>query len=676
MIVLGVHGGYKAEQETDLLGHALHDGAAVVIRDGEVLAAIEEERLNRIKHSNCFPVRSIRRVLELSGLTLNEVDRIAVNATKKTLEQIDQKNYIRDAQSSLPPRGKTRINLLFEEHFGKDYSSRFRYCHHHIAHAWSAYGPSGFDRSLIYSVDGDGDNSSGMVITAEGTSMKVLRDFSISQSLGVLYLSLIRILGYSRFDEYKVMGLAPYGDPTVYDEVFRRAYRLLPEGNYSIQPPTAWFLEFADAGLVQQTRRRGEPFTQMHKDFAASLQAMLERIAFHVLEYYQKKTGLRSLCMAGGVAHNCTLNGKILSSGLFDEVWVQPAAHDAGGALGAAWWTLYTEQPPKRRPALDHVFLGSPVENTNSVRRTLADWGDIIEIEQCNDFTRFAAEEMAAGAVIGWVQGRSEFGPRALGNRSILADPRPAENKQRINAMVKKREGYRPFAPSVLEEKAGDYFQLPAGHKRFPYMIFILPVREEARTLLGAITHVDGTARLQTVSRETNPLYWNLISEFEKLTGVPMLLNTSFNNNAEPIVDSVNDAVGCFLTTGLDLLVVDKFIVRKNGVLTPAMLGHLSPSLVPSCKLTVQQQPTDEDGERAMKYRVEPTKSRDFQKGPIQISKHAFDMLRLTDGLSTLDGLSRRLGYGEADRADAVKEMYDLWCARVIALCPPGQVQL
>jgi carbamoyltransferase len=676
MIVLGVHGGYKAEQETDLLGHALHDGAAVVVRDGEVLAAIEEERLNRIKHSNCIPARSVRRVLELSGLTLDEVDRIAVNATKKTLEQIDQKNYIRDVQSSLPPPGKTGISLLFEELFGKDYSSRFRYCHHHIAHAWSAYGPSGFDRSLIYSVDGDGDNSSGMVITAEGSSLKVLRDFSISQSLGQLYLSLIRVVGYGRFDEYKVMGLAPYGDPAVYDEVFRRGYRLLPEGNYSVQPPAAWFLEFADAGLVQQTRRRGEPFTQAHKDFAAALQSTLERIAFHVLEYYQKKTGLRRLCMAGGVAHNCTLNGKLLSSGLFDEVWVQPAAHDAGGALGAAWWTLYTEQPPKRRPALEHVFLGSPVEDTNSVRRMLADWGKIIEVEECNDFTRFAAEEMAGGAVIGWVQGRSEFGPRALGNRSILADPRPAENKQRINAMVKKREGYRPFAPSVLEEKAGDYFQLPAGQKRFPYMVFILPVLEEARALLGAITHVDGTARLQTVSRETNPLYWNLISEFEKLTGVPMLLNTSFNNNAEPIVDSVHDAVACFLTTGLDLLVVDKFIVRKNGALAPAALGHLSPSLIPSRKLTAQQQPTDEDGERETKYWVEPTKSRDFQKGPIQISKHAFDMLRLADGLSTLDGLSRRLGYAEADRAAALEELYDLWCARVIALSPPGQVQL
>lgn len=676
MIVLGVHGGYKAEQDTDLVGHAQHDGAAVVIRDGEVLAAVEEERLNRIKHSNCFPVRSIRRALELSGLTLDEIDRVAVNVTRKTLEQFDQHNYIKDVGASLPPSGKTCVSLLFEERFGRDYSSRFRYCHHHIAHAWSAYAPSGFDRSLIYSVDGDGDDSSGMVIAAEGPSLKVLRDFSIGQSLGQLYLSLIRFLGYSRFDEYKVMGLAPYGDPAAYDEVFRRGYRLLPEGNYLIQPAARWFQAFVESGLARHTRRRGEPFTQAHKDFAAALQTALERIAFHVLEHYRKKTGLRRLCLAGGVAHNCTLNGKILSSGLFDEVWVQPAAHDAGGALGAAWWALYTEQPPRRRPSLDHVFLGSPVGGTASVRRALSAWGDVLTVEERDDFARFAAGEMAEGAVIGWVQGRSEFGPRALGNRSILADPRPAENKQRINAMVKKREGYRPFAPSVLEEKAGSYFQLPAGQQRFPFMIFIMPVLEEARPLLGAITHVDGTARLQTVSRETNPLYWDLISEFEKLTGVPMLLNTSFNNDAEPIVDSVHDAVSCFLTTGLDLLVVDKFVVRKNGALTPEMLGHLSPSLVPSRKLAAQRRPADVDGGGGTEYRIEATKSRDFQKGPVQISERAFDVLRLADGLSTLEELSRRLGFDAAGRAAVLGEMYDLWCARLIALLPPGQVQL
>ncbi len=650
MIILGVHGGVKAEQDNDPFGHTMHDGAAVLIRDGEVLAAIEEERLNRIKHSNCFPFRAIKQALALSGLTLDDVDRIAFNVLKNTLEQVEQKNFIRDVQS-------------------------FRYCHHHIAHAWSAYGPSGFDQSLIYSVDGSGDNSSGMMLTAEGASLKVWRDFSIGQSLGDLYTTLIRVLGYARFDEYKVMGLAPYGDPTVYESVFQRNYSLLPEGNYSLQPAAAWFMEFEDAGLVKHTRRKGEPFTQVHKDFAAALQVTLERIVFHVLEYYRKKTGLKRLCMAGGVAHNCTLNGKILSAGLFDDVWIQPAAHDAGGALGAAWWVLYTEQPAKRRPAMDHVFLGSPIGDTESVRQMLADWGDAITFERCDDVAKIGAAEMNQGAVIGWVQGRSEFGPRALGNRSILADPRPSENKKRINAMVKKREGYRPFAPSILEERVAEYFHLATAQKQFPYMIFILRVLEEKQSLLGAITHVDGTARLQTVSQKTNPLYWNLIHEFEKLTGVPILLNTSFNNNAEPIVESVHDAVSCFLTTGLDLLVVDNFIVRKKDALLSG-LGHLAPSLIPSRKLTMQRQPTNGHGVNDQKYWLEATKSREFQKGPLPVSRQVFDLLQLADGVSTFDQLTTQFGYGETKRTETIAEIHELWSERAIALLPSGQVQL
>ena len=673
MIILGVHGGIKAEQESDPFGHTMHDGTAVLLKDGEILAAIEEERLNRIKHSNCFPFRAIKQVLALAGITLDQVDRIAFNVLKNTLEQVEQKNFIRDVQSPLPARGKHRIGALFESYFGKDYSTRFRYCHHHIAHAWSAYGPSGFNQSLIYSVDGSGDNSSGMVLTAEGASMKVLRDFSIAQSLGDLYTTLIRVLGYSRFDEYKVMGLAPYGDASVYEKVFQKNYTLLPDGNYALQPAAAWFMEFADAGLIKHTRKKGEQFTQVHKDFAAALQVTLEKIVFHVLEHYRSKTKMKSLCMAGGVAHNCTLNGKILNSGLFDDVFIQPAAHDAGGALGAAWWVLYTEQPAKSRPAMDHVFLGTPVGDTDSVRNMLADWGDAITFEQCDDVTKFAAREMEQGSVIGWVQGRSEFGPRALGNRSILADPRPAENKSRINAMVKKREGYRPFAPSILEERVAEYFDLTTQTRQFPYMIFILDVLEEKRSLLGAITHVDGTARLQTVSQKTNPMYWNLIHEFEKLTGVPIVLNTSFNNNAEPIVESVHDAVSCFLTTGLDLLVVDNFIVRKKNV---SGLGHLAPSLIPSRKLTMQRQPTNGHGPNDQKYWIEATKSREFQKGPLPVSRQVFDVLQLADGVSTFDELTTQLGYNDTKRVETIKEIHDLWSERAIALLPSGQVQL
>jgi carbamoyltransferase len=282
---------------------------------------------------------------------------------------------------------------------------------------------------------------------------------------------------------------------------------------------------------------------------------------------------------------------------------------------------------------------------------------------------------MSKGAVIGWVQGRSEFGPRALGNRSILADPRPAENKTRINAMVKKREGYRPFAPSVLEERVAEYFAVTAAQKQFPFMIFILEVLEEKRSLLGAITHVDGTARVQTVSRETNPLYWNVIHEFEKLTGVPILLNTSFNNNAEPIVESVHDAVSCFLTTGLDLLVVDNFIVRKKDAAVSGF-GHLAPSLIPSRKLTMQRQPTNGHGANEQKYWLEATKSRDFQKSPLPISRQVFDVLQLADGVSTFDQLTGQLGYADSRRTETITELHELWSERAIAILPSGQVQL
>src|SRR5262249_1296171 len=282
----------------------------------------------------------------------------------------------------------------------------------------------------------------------------------------------------------------------------------------------------------------------------ASLQETLEDIAFHTIRYYRQVTGQKRLCLAGGVAHNCTLNGKLLYSGLFDDVFIQPAAHDAGCALGSAMHAYLQAKGSLSRPRLDHVFWGSDAGADDEIESTLSRWTELVEFEKVDNVAERAAQLLAGGSVIGWVQGRSEFGPRALGNRSILADPRPAENKRVINAMVKKREGYRPFAPSVPEEDAADIF-VPPPMKTAPFMIFVVDVREHQRALLGAVTHVNGSARVQTVSRSTNARYHRLLAEFKALTGVPVLLNTSFNNNAEPIVDSVEDAVVCYLTTGL-----------------------------------------------------------------------------------------------------------------------------
>ena len=288
-------------------------------------------------------------------------------------------------------------------------------------------------KAEVLVLDGDGDSLSGMVFQVERGNLKQLREFGVEQSLGHLYQRMINYVGYDRFDEYKVMGLAPYGDPSVYEKVFERCYRLLPNGDYSLGGRLTWMTHLDSAGLLKAARRRGDPFTQTHKDFAAALQAMLEKIVLHILTHYQNITKQTNLCLAGGVAHNCSMNGRVLYSGLFKEVFVQPAAHDAGGALGATYGVLNNERLPVRVMKMDHLYFGTDVGEDVSIEATLESWGDFISYEKVERIAPKAAELIAGGQVVGWVQGRSEFGPRALGNRSILADPRPAENKLLIN---------------------------------------------------------------------------------------------------------------------------------------------------------------------------------------------------------------------------------------------------
>ena len=335
-------------------------------------------------------------------------------------------------------------------------------------------------------------------------------------------------------------------------------------------------------------RRQHEPFAQIDRDAAASLQETLETIVLHVLAHHRAATGLRHLCLAGGVAHNCSMNGQILRSGLFGRVFVQPVAHDAGAALGAAQHAAFRHgQSGRTREPLTHVYLGPDLPPPTGIEAVLSRWRHFLDFTREDDICRRAATLIAEGRVIGWVQGRSEFGPRALGNRSILADPRPARNKDRINAMVKKREGYRPFAPSVLRENAHLYFEIREDEE-FPFMIFVVGVRPEMRELLGAVTHVDGTARIHTVTRGTNDRYWRLIDSFRDLTGVPILLNTSFNNNAEPIVDSATDAIVTYLTTGLDDLVIGDYLVRKKPVPLPQLLAGARATLPEHVALTLR----------------------------------------------------------------------------------------
>lgn len=665
MLVLGVHGGEKLEYEDDFVGYSHHDGAAVLVRDGEIVAGIEEERLNRIKHSNCFPARAIQYCLERANCRLSDIDLIATNTSAFHADSGARFAVMENPRDMRPPDGRSHFSSMFEKAFGVDVRNKIYFCHHHDSHAWSAYLCSGFNTSLVFSVDGDGDGCSGMVMVADGHKLRKLQEFKIPQSLGQMYERLMRMVGYDRFDEYKVMGLSPYGDPGRFRKLFQQCYELLPNGNYRVEPLMNWFATLDTEGLSIQARRKGSPFLQVHKDFAAALQEMTETISLHVLRHFRQLTGERRLCMAGGVAHNCSMNGKILYSGLFNEIFVQPAAHDAGGALGAAMAAWYEKNPSATSRKLTHVYWGSGLGTGREIEQSLERWSGFLTWEQSPDIARTTAKLLADGAVIGWVQGRSEFGPRALGNRSILADPRPAENKLRINEMIKKREEYRPFAPSVLHERIGDFFEVAPEQNEFPFMSFALRVRPEAQKLLGATTHVDGTARVQSVSRVANPRFWEVIREFEHLTGVPVLLNTSFNNNAEPIVDSVDEAVSCFLTTGIDYLVVDNYFIRKKSAeeIRRAVLT-IVPGIPVSRKLVKRTRISAGFSTPETYFALESTRSPHFGVSVQEISPEMYRLLEGADGVESFGSLLERVSGKEVDAL--ISEMMDLWSKRIL----------
>jgi carbamoyltransferase len=675
MIVLGIHGGTKFAHEESRAGFAMHDSAAVLVRDGEVLSAVEEERLNRIKHTNSFPLQAIRYCLDENKVRLEDVDFIASNMGKATLDTRAKLEFLDDPRHKDPPDAKHLLASLFERGFGVDVAEKIRFCGHHVAHAWSAYGAAGYDKSLVLVLDGDGDNKSGMVLLADGMSMTKLRVYDLGQSLGNFYIEMIKLLGYHRFDEYKVMGLAPYGNPDTYAPLFEKCYKLLPEGNFTLADPLMWLTYFDAAGVLSHARRKGEQFTKMHMDLAAGLQAALEKIIFHILRHYQKETKQHNLCLAGGVAHNCTMNGKVLYSGMFDNVYVQPAAHDAGGALGAAWHVMREHRPGLRPKKVEHIYWGPDIGEDREIECVLEGWGGLVEFRREPDICATTARLISEGAVVGWVQGRSEFGPRALGNRSIVADPRPPDNKSLINKMVKKREAYRPFAPSVLEERAGAYFDLTDSQTAFPFMIFVLNVREHVRELLGAITHVDGTARVQTVSRESNPKYWKLIREFEKITGVPILLNTSFNNNAEPIVDSINESVTCFLTTGLNYLAIGSYLASKKEVdIADDAYRALVPSL-PAHRRLVRRTEPGADGVPQYVYEVQSAASPLFSQRDAPVSPDLFRMLQAADGRKSISRLFGETNVTDETRTRSImRELIDLWEQRAVELRPLAQL--
>jgi carbamoyltransferase len=558
---------------------------------------------------------------------------------------------------------------------------------HHLAHAISTYTHSGFSKAIVLTLDGYGDGLSGAVMVARGLDVAVLRTWPVTHSLGFFYDEVIAILGYRFTEEYKVMGLAPYGDPVHFRDTFRSIYELEPNGDYKIN-----WTNIERLYALAPNRKSGEPLTKEHMDLAAGLQETLEAIVLHILRYLREFTGVERLCLAGGVAHNCSANGKILYSGLFSDVFVHPASHDAGCAIGAALYPflkshglrvgdmgilLRTEEQHdavtvQSNTRLEHVYWGSEWGRAEELEDLLRSWDSFLDYKEVADICKETAALLADNAVVGWVQGRSEFGPRALGNRSILADPRPAENKDRINQMVKKREAYRPFAPAIMDEYAEEFFDLPFPELRLPFMSFAVRVRPEKRDSLRATTHVDGTARVQTVSQSTNPRFHQLIEAFRQRTGVPVLLNTSFNNNIEPIVDSAEDAIVCFLTTELDYLVVGNYLIRRKSF-DLVQYSKLIPILHPYVKLRYSKGFVSRS-EMAVLYEISST----YDSNPIPISERVFHILSQLDPMNTatLGEILGYLGTSEDERTELLQQFVALWVRRIVSLHPKDRAKI
>jgi carbamoyltransferase len=663
MTVLGLTGGLDAAHanEHQLPFDFIHDAAAVLVRDGRVVAAVEEERLNRIKHTNKAPRLGIRFCLEQAGLAPGDLDAVAFYATEPYCQRVLQAVHL--SNFSLPEllTPRTMVQRFFREELGYELpAAKVHFVDHHWAHAVSAYAMSGFDAALVVTFDGQGEGVSGAVYDGRGRELKLLRRIPEQHSLGYLYRDVIKFLGYEMFDEYKVMGMAPYGDPAKYRALFQTFYELLPEGEYRLHLDRVFALF-----RVARPRRKGEAFTREHQDIAAALQAATEEIGLHVLRHFRAATGHRRLCLAGGVAHNCSLNGRVLYSGLFENLFVQPAAHDAGCALGAALAVQLQLDPASRVEPLADVFWGPAAGTAAGVAAELKGWDKFLHAERSPDIVGRTAELLAEGRVIGWVQGRSEFGPRALGNRSILADPRPAENKGIINQMVKKREAYRPFAPSVLAEKVDEYFITTPTQKDFPTMSVVLGVRPEWREKLGAITHVDGTARVQTVARAANPRYWDLIRAFGERTGVALLLNTSFNNHAEPIVDSAPEAVACFLTTDLQALVIGDWLITKRAA-APADWLVLRVGIPVTVTLAAERRWV---GPRESAWTHEARFAYHHGKAA-RLSPDLYRLLGLADGALTLGELGAQAGLTPEQTGGLIPELRELWSNRLVRLHP------
>ena len=565
------------------------DAAAAIIKDGRLIAAVEEERFNRCKHSAGFPAHAIRYCLEAAGIGVEELDHVGISRDpsahlhKKILfAAMRVASHARQIKDRLGNVAKVRdLKDELARVLGiskKQLRARFHNIEHHRAHLASCFFVSPFERAALLSIDGFGDFISTMWAHGEGNSIEVLGQVEYPHSTGIIYTATTQFLGFPHYgDEGKVMGLAPYGQPRFIDE-FRHIIRTEESGRFRLaldyfrhhsegvemtwdhgSPVIGRIFSDEYEHLFGPARAPGAPLTDRERDIAASLQLRLEEVGFHVLNHLHEQTGLTDLGLAGGVAYNSVMNGKILLNTPFKRLFIQPAAGDSGTALGVCYQIYNSVLNGERAEVMTGAYTGPEFSN-DAIRAVLEDSSLSFEDYEDQALTRRAAQDIADGLVVGWFQGRMEFGPRALGNRSIVVDPRRAEMKEILNDRIKKREPFRPFAPSIVEERVGDYFE--QTHTA-PTMLMVYQIKDERRSEIPAVTHVDGSGRLQTVSREVNARYYQLISDFEALTGVPVVLNTSFNEN-EPIVCTPQEAIDCFRKTKMDVLYLGNFAVRRT----------------------------------------------------------------------------------------------------------------
>ncbi len=553
-----------------------HDAAAAIVVDGKLVAAAQEERFTRKKHDQDFPVHAIDYCLNAAGTEREDLDYVVFY--DKPFVKFDRilQTYIatwpmglRSFLKAMPLWIKKKLWVPQTIREELDYDGEILFAEHHVSHAASAFLVSPFDEAAILTTDGVGEWETTTYGVGHGTDITLLRSVNFPHSLGLFYSAFTYYLGFRvNSAEYKVMGLAPYGEPRFYDTIMKNLVRVGNDGSFSLN-----MKYFAYEYGLRMTGRKfsrlfGEPvrepeskLTQFHKDVAASLQKATDTIIVSMARHVQRETGATNLCMAGGVALNCVSNSKILAETSFREVFVQPAAGDAGGAVGAAFYVYNSILGNPRTYEMTDVFLGPAFEDQEIGRlleRKRVPFKQLDRPELLEETSRRIADQK----VVGWFQGRMEFGPRALGNRSILADARNPQNQSVVNLKIKFRESFRPFAPAILEERMTEYFDFD---RPAPYMLFVANVRGDKR-MIPAVTHVDGSARLQTVSREQNPLFYDLISEFDRQTGCPVVINTSFNVRGEPIVCTPEDAWKCFMRTEMDCLVIGSFLVDKASL--------------------------------------------------------------------------------------------------------------